>query len=198
MQFSQLFSEAGLHAVTQQFGAVAPLLYILLIAITVVIGTIPGLPLVCAAGIAWGGLLGGVYSILGGFLGSLIAYGLGRTLGNSAIKALTGKTCTLAEHKGERFIISLIFITRLVPIFPFDLISYGAGVARLSFPLYAGATLLGMIPPTFAFSFVGTASVLNSTSSWTIWPAIGVVLVVAPWIVWRYNCFQIKDMIQVT
>ena len=197
MQLTHLFSEAGLQAITQQFGIAAPLLYILLIIITVVIGTIPGLPLVCAAGMAWGGFLGGLYSIIGGFLGSVIAYGLGRTLGNSAIKALTGKTCTLAEHKSERFIISLIFITRLVPIFPFDLISYSAGVARLSFPLYAGATLLGMIPPTFAFSFVGTASLLEGAAGWMIWPVVGVVLVAAPWAIWRYNCFQLKDMIQV-
>ena len=69
MHFTQLFSEAGLQAVTQQFGIAAPLLYILLVATTVVIGTIPGLPLVCAAGVAWGGFVGGLYSILGGFSG---------------------------------------------------------------------------------------------------------------------------------
>ena len=196
MQLTQLFSEAGLQAIAQQLGIAAPLLYILLIAITVVFGALPGLPLVFAAGVVWGGFLGGLYSILGGFLGSVVAYGLGRTLGNSAVKALTGKTCTLAEHKEERFVIGLIFISRLVPLFPFDLISYGAGVARLSLPPYAGATLLGMIPPTFAFSFLGT-SALESALGWAIWPAVVLVVVVVPWVIWRYNYFQIKDVIQV-
>ena len=196
MQLTQLFSEAGLQAIAQQLGIAAPLLYILLIAITVVFGALPGLPLVFAAGVVWGGFLGGLYSILGGFLGSVVAYGLGRTLGNSAVKALTGKTCTLAEHKEERFVIGLIFISRLVPLFPFDLISYGAGVAQLSFAPYAGATLLGMIPPTFAFSFLGT-SALESALGWAIWPAVVLVVVVVPWVIWRYNYFQIKDVIQV-
>lgn len=197
MLLTQLFSEAGLQAIAQQFGTAAPLLYILLIATTVIIGTIPGLPLVCAAGILWGGFLGGLYSILGGFIGSIAAYGLGRTLGSQAIKALTGKTCTLAEHKGERFLIGLILVTRLVPVFPFDLISYGAGVARLSFPLYAGATLLGMSAPTFAFSFVGNSAFLSGSTAWTFWLALATVLIVVPWAIWRYNWFNLKDAIQV-
>ena len=66
-----------------------------------------------------------------------------------------------------------------------------------SFPRYAGATLLGMIPPTFAFSFMGTASFLEGGTGWMLWAVLGLVLVVAPWAIWRYNCFQLKDVIQV-
>ena len=118
-----------------------------------------------------GGVWSGIYSVLGGFLGSLIAYGLGRSLGNSAIKAITGKTITFATHQGHAVIGGLIFITRLVPLFPFDVISYGAGLTRLPLTIYASATLLGMMPPTFAIAFLGTspgAGLFDSPLMWVV------------------------------
>ena len=72
-------------------GLWGPIVYIGLLTLTVVVSQLPGVPLAVAAGLVWGSLLGGVYTVAGGFLGSLIAYYLGRTLGRSAMRSLTGK-----------------------------------------------------------------------------------------------------------
>jgi uncharacterized membrane protein YdjX (TVP38/TMEM64 family) len=59
--------------------------YIGVLALSVVISPVPGAPIAVIAGTIWGSLLAGVYSVIGGFLGSMIAYYIGRTLGRTAI-----------------------------------------------------------------------------------------------------------------
>ena len=192
-----LLSESGLHTLIQESGAIAPLVFILLLALTVVVSHLPGLPLVCVAGAMWGGLWGGIYSVAGGFLGSLIAYGLGRSLGNSAIKAITGKTITFTTHRGHAVMGGLIFLTRLVPVFPFDVISYGAGLTRLPLPIYASATLLGMIPPTFAIAFLGTSPSASVFSNPFFVVMLASLFVLLPLGIWRCNWLGLRSMVRI-
>ena len=194
LQHTQLFTEDGLQQVIDRTGYLAPLLYILLVALTVVVSHLPGLPLVSVAGMVWGGTLGGLYSLIGGFLGSLLAYSLGRTLGNSAMKVLTGKQLTLTTHRSQRFIGWLIFTTRLLPVFPFDLISYGAGITRLPLPIYATATLFGMAPPTFAIAFMGKTMMQDFPFAIMVWLLLGVSLGGISWGIQRHNWFGLREM----
>ncbi|MEO0376345.1 MAG: TVP38/TMEM64 family protein, partial [Cyanobacteria bacterium P01_A01_bin.17] len=145
----EILTPSGLQQVIAHSGAWGPILYIGVLAVSVVVSQIPGVPLALAAGAIWGPLLAGIYSVLGAFLGGLIAYGLGHSLGRTAVKTLTGKSISFSTERGEAYVGGLIFLTRLLPIFSFDLISYGAGVSGLSLPVYASATLFGMIPSTF-------------------------------------------------
>ena len=116
---------------------------------------IPGAPLAIAAGALWGPLTAGIYTIIGGFLGALLAYGLGKHLGQSFFQTLTGKKITISPDLATNLMGWLIFVSRLLPVLSFDLVSYGAGMAGLSFPLYAIATLVGMIPSTFLLTYMG-------------------------------------------
>ncbi|MEO1067657.1 MAG: VTT domain-containing protein [Cyanobacteria bacterium J06638_6] len=125
------FTKAGLKDAISGFGIWGPLLYILVLALSVVVSQIPGLPMACAAGAVWGTWLGGFYSICGGFIGAMVAYYLGRTLGRSSIRALSGKTLYFTTLRGHVFLGWLVFVSRLLPIVSFDLVSYGAGMAGL-------------------------------------------------------------------
>ena len=66
-----------------------------------------------------------------------------------------------------------VFIARFISIFSFDIVSYGAGLANISLKTFAFATLFGMVPPTFAFAYLGS-SVVSAQ-----WPLIagGIVMV---------------------
>jgi len=138
----------GIKQLVDQSGVFGILAYIAIIALAVVISPIPGAPLTVAAGAMWGALPAAIYSVVGGFVGGLIAYFIGRSLGRSAVKALTGKAIYFSKDRGEWLLGGVIFITRLLPILSFDLISYGAGLTNLSLPIYASSTLLGMVPST--------------------------------------------------
>ncbi|WP_324281830.1 VTT domain-containing protein [Cyanobacterium aponinum UTEX 3221] len=193
MEFN-LFTAEGFKQGVVKLGFFAPIIYIWIIALSVVISPVPGSTLAMVAGNMWGGTLAGIYTIIGGFLGSLIAYFLGKTLGHTAIKKITGKTIYFTKTKGEFYLTCLVFITRLLPIFSFDLISYGAGIAGLSLPKYAIATLLGMIPSTFLLTHLGSSiSTFSSGINYGIITLI--ILVILPFVIHKFNLFNLKNIV---
>lgn len=194
-QNGNLLTPDGLKQTIQNLGVLGPIAYIGLLALSVVISPIPGAPLAVVGGMVWGSLLAGIYSVIGGFLGSLVAYFIGRTLGRSAIQALTGRSIYFAQQRGEVYVGWLIFFSRLFPVLPFDLISYGAGITKLPVRIYATATLLGMIPSTFLLSYAGAAIVTAHSSAALL--IIFALFIGIPLIVYKYNWFRLRDMIRV-
>ncbi len=192
-----LFSAEGFQTAVEGVGIWGPLLYVLLLVISVVVSQIPGAGLAIAAGAVWGPFTAGLYTIIGGFLGALIAYSLGKTIGPSLLKALTGKTITFSKDRGELYLGGLIFLMRLVPVFSFDLISYGAGMTRLSLPIYASATLLGMVPSTFLLTYLGGAFHLGTGAMVGIIVLFLAGLVLLPWGVRRHNWFDLQGVVQI-
>ncbi|MEO1444705.1 MAG: VTT domain-containing protein [Cyanobacteria bacterium J06635_11] len=179
-----------------QAGLWGPLLYIVVIMISVVISQIPGAPLAIAAGTIWPPLLAGVYTVIGGFSGALIAYALGNRMGQPLIKMLTGKTLSFSTDQGESYLGWLIFTTRLLPVFSFDLVSYGAGMAGLSLPVYASATFFGMVPSTLLLTYLGNSFHL---SGWAIASAailFGVLFITLPAFMHRYNWLNLQAVIR--
>ena len=195
-EFNLLHPE-GLRAAIQELGTLGIVVYISLIALAVVMSPIPGAPLTVAAGSVWGTLAAGIYSVIGGFLGGLIAYFIGRTLGRSAVYALTRKVIYFSKNRGEIYLGWLIFITRLLPILSFDLISYGAGITGLSLPIYSTSTLLGMIPSTFFLTYMGAAFQVGKLLGVVLLLIFLVLLVGLPWGVKRYNWFGLQDIIRI-
>ena len=63
-----------------------------------------------------------------------------------------------------------IMIMRLVPILPWEVQNYAAGLTNVSVPVFVGATMLGIIPGTFLHAFLG-ASVTDLTS-WEFYAAV--------------------------
>jgi uncharacterized membrane protein YdjX (TVP38/TMEM64 family) len=192
-----VFSEEGLAALAAQLGPWGPLAYMALLTLSVVISQIPGVPLAIAAGALWGPLAAGAYSVIGGFTGGLIAYFLGRTLGRSAIRVLIGKVVYFTRDRGEYYLGWLIFTTRLLPVFSFDVISYAAGVTRLSLPIYALATFFGMIPPTFGLTYLGSRFTVSAPRALGLSGAAAVLLVLIPWLAQRYNWLGLKDLMRI-
>jgi uncharacterized membrane protein YdjX (TVP38/TMEM64 family) len=126
-----------------------------------------------------------------------IAYYIGRTLGRSAIQSLTGKNIYFTKQHGEIYLTWFIFFTRLLPVLPFDLISYAAGIAGLSFPAYACATLLGMIPSTFFLTYLGSTFMVNKFLSIPLLIIFLILLIGLPWGIRRHNWLGIKDFIRI-
>ncbi|MEO0518035.1 MAG: hypothetical protein AAF171_12140 [Cyanobacteria bacterium P01_A01_bin.116] len=71
---ANLLTPEGLQQAVTDAGIWGVLVYIAVIALAVVMSPIPGAPLTIAAGAVWGAIPAGIYSVIGGFSGSLIAY----------------------------------------------------------------------------------------------------------------------------
>jgi uncharacterized membrane protein YdjX (TVP38/TMEM64 family) len=178
-------------------GVLGIVLFISLQMLAIVISPIPGTPLTIAGGAVWGPLQAGIYGIIGIFLGCMIAYFIGRTLGRSAVQVLTGKVIYFSKNRGEMYLGWLMFITHLLPVLPFDLMSYGAGISGLSLPIYATTTLLGIIPCTFFLTYLGASFKLGLPTAVLFISLFLIVLIVVPWGVKRYNWLGLKDVVRI-
>ncbi len=192
-----LFTPEGFRQGVENFGWLGPFVYISLLVLSVVISPIPGAPLAVVAGAMWGTKLATIYSVIGGFLGGLMAYYIGRTLGRSVVYVLTGKVIYFTKNRGEVYLGWLIFLTRLLPVLSFDLISYAAGITGVSLSIYSIATLLGMIPSTFFLTYMGAAFQLGKLLGTALLVIFVIVLIGLPWGIRRYNWFNLQDIIRV-
>lgn len=141
-------------------------------AIAVVISPIPSMPLDLAAGGVYGPFWGTVYAVLGAEIGAIISFSLARSLGHETIARWFKRSILLCQRCRDRQLMLFVVFARLLPMFSFDIISYGAGLTAMSLRAFALATLLGMIPPTFLFTSMGHAMM---TTRWIarsspVWP----------------------------
>ena len=188
-----VFTTEGLRQAMMPLGPWGPLVYIGMIAISVIISQIPGLPMAYAAGALWGTWLGGFYTVVGGFLGAMLAYYIGRTLGQSSLRAFVGKTLKFSTHRGHVYLGGVVFVSRLLPVVSFDLVSYGAGVAQLSVPIYAIATLFGMAPSVLLLTYLGDAFTFSMAHIVTFWLVFGVVFLASAWGMRRCSWLSLQD-----
>ena len=151
----QLFDPNRLVNSLESLGAMGPLVFVGLMILAVVVSPIPSLPLDIAAGIVFGPFWGMVYAVIGAEIGAIVSFLIARALGKEVLGRLLKTKVTFCEKCSDHHLMGLIFVARLLPIFSFDIISYGAGLTRMSLRVFAIATLLGMIPPTFALTYLG-------------------------------------------
>ena len=159
VDFAELITLERLATTLDSAGPFAPLLLIVIMAGAVVISPIPSLPLDLAAGATFGPLLGAIYAVIGAEIGAILSFLIGRALGREVISRLLRVDVIFCEKCSDHKLMTLVFLARLVPIFSFDIISYGAGLTNMSLMTFAVATLLGMIPPTLALTYFGSSVV---------------------------------------
>jgi uncharacterized membrane protein YdjX (TVP38/TMEM64 family) len=59
-----------------------------------------------------------------------------------------------ARLSGRQQVLALL-VLRLMPISPFDLINYAAGLTRIPFRHFMVVTLIGVLPANFALAYFG-------------------------------------------
>ena len=125
---------------------------------TVVIPPIPSLPLVLAAGAAFGPFDGALYAVIGAELGATVCFLVARAWGREALSRVMKTEATFGQICTDHQLMGVVFFARLLPIFSFE-VSYGAGLTKISLKSFALATLFGMAPPTFAFTYLGSSMI---------------------------------------
>lgn len=138
------------------FGLWAPLIYIIIYTVRPLI-FFPASVLSIAGGLVFGAWLGTLYTIIGATSGALLSFYVAKTLGKKLVKKeWSGKAAKIQQQmETNGFLYVLLF--RLIPVINFDLISYLAAFAKVRFIPFALATLIGIIPGTFAYNFLGSS-----------------------------------------
>jgi pyruvate/2-oxoglutarate dehydrogenase complex dihydrolipoamide dehydrogenase (E3) component/uncharacterized membrane protein YdjX (TVP38/TMEM64 family) len=150
--------------------------------VVAVVAALPGSAITIVAGALFGSVLGVILVSIGATLGASLAFLIGRYWARGAVVTWLSrnekfrKLDQLTEEHGA----IIVALTRLVPIFPFNLLNYGFGLTKVPFWTYVFWSWLCMLPGTVLY-VVGADAVATSLAQgmipWALVGAFAVVLV---------------------
>jgi len=119
---------------------------------------LPGSILTAGAGFAYGPVRGTLLVSPVSVLAATLAFVLGRTFARNWVSRRMEqhpRFAAINEAIGESGS-KIVFLLRLSPIFPFNVLNYALGLTRVSLRDYIIASLLGMLPGTFLYVYLGS------------------------------------------
>ncbi|MBD2682244.1 TVP38/TMEM64 family protein [Nostoc paludosum FACHB-159] len=150
----------------------------------------PGSILTLGAGVIFGVVWGSLYVFIGATLGATAAFLVGRYLARNwvAQKIADNKKFTAIDRAVGTEGLKIVLLTRLSPIFPFNLLNYAFGITGVSLKDYFIGSV-GMIPGTIMYVYIGSLAgnlatigtqtqPTNPTLQWTI-RIVGLIATVA-------------------
>lgn len=159
---------------------VAMLIYSVLTIVGCVVLALPGITFAVFAGLLFGPWLGTLACLVATTVGAIAAFLVGRFFLRDSIKPLVMKNKwmkkVLFDDAGRSDIVVLM-ITRLVPVFPYNLQNFAYGITDISLGAYSAYTFLFMLPGVALFT-IGSAGFTAESGKWMYFAAAGVLLVV--------------------
>jgi uncharacterized membrane protein YdjX (TVP38/TMEM64 family) len=177
------FDCPGVQAFVESFGVWAPVVYG---ALYIISSPVPFLAptLSTAAGVLFGSVRGTIYVVIVATVSSLVPFFLARRLGRGWVqsKLENRKVGEIYDQSEGRKGFFFVLLMRLIPLLPFEVQNYIAGLSKVPIPLFVLATLLGILPGSFSFVFFGATVAEMDFSSWQLYVAIGlrVIMFVLP------------------
>lgn len=177
----------GLRSFILQYGSWAPLTAILMMVLQSVIPFVPGLALTMTNAWIFGWQYGTCYSWIGALGGAWLDFAIARYYGRPMVEHIIGPgNIGFAKQFFLKYGLLAVLFTRLTPIIPFKVVSYGAGLTRVTLWQYLVATGLGQTPAIVMYSFLGQ----NITGSAIFTVTITVLLAAAGALFYRRLLIQ--------
>ncbi|WP_241156703.1 TVP38/TMEM64 family protein [Bacillus sp. FJAT-42376] len=158
-------------------GAAGPLVFILVYTFRPLI-LFPASILSLAGGLAFGSVYGFIYTLIGAAGGALVAFFLSKAFGAKVVpdSEKIESVKKIIEKNGFLYVLVL----RILPIVNFDLISYAAGLTSIRWAPFLAATVVGIMPGTFAYNFLGSSFTSDNQSILIIAIVIFALLALIP------------------
>ena len=158
------------------FGVWAPVVFILVYTISSPIPLMSTF-ISAAAGLLFGAIPGTLLAMFSATLSGFIPFYLARSLGREWVeKRIKNEQLQSAYEKSEgQGGFMFVLLMRLVPVLPWEIQNYIAGLTRVRIPAFVTGTLLGIIPGSFSLAFLGDA--IKDPTSWQFFAAIGMNVV---------------------
>lgn len=154
-------------------------IYIVLTMIGCVVLAVPGVTFAVFAGILFGPILGTFACLIATTLGASMAFIVGRFFLKDMIKPMLEKNKILKKllfNDNEKSDLVILMITRMVPIFPYNLQNFAYGITDISFWKYTIYTFV-FIFPGVAFFTIGSAGLTAGEDKWKYFLVAGVLAV---------------------
>ena len=146
------------------YGDFAPLVFIILFTI-VPLTLFPDALLAIAGGLIFGLYEGSIYIMIGAMCGATLSFYISRFYGSWLKDKLKNEKLIDIDKNIQKNGFLIIFLLRLVPLVPFDIISYSAGFSSIKYKDFILATFIGIIPGVVVYANIGAESLNFGTNS---------------------------------
>lgn len=147
----RLLQEEKLEGFISGFGFLSPLVFIFIYAILTAL-LFPGIILSFVGAVLFGIVKGTVYNVIGALIGASLCFFISKMLGRKFVEGLFRNTKIYNKIEDNGF--NAIFILRLLPLVPYNVLNFVSGVLKIKFKDYFFASLIGMIPGTFVYTYL--------------------------------------------
>ena len=177
---------AFLSDMIKEHFVLAALIYIGITVVACVALALPGVTFAILAGILFGPWWGTLFCLIATTAGAIIAFIIGRFFLQDSIKPMVEKNKTLKrllfDDVGKSDIV-LLAITRLVPIFPYNIQNFAYGITDMSLSHYSLYTFLFMIPGVALYT-IGTAGFTSDGNKLLYFGIAGILLILVFFLGW--------------
>jgi uncharacterized membrane protein YdjX (TVP38/TMEM64 family) len=169
-------SSQRVHDALTGTGWLGPLAFVVVSA-ALTVAMFPGPLLAGASGLLFGTAVGAPTAVVAATLGACAAFLVSRHVGARAVHRLPGRRInTLQDWIAARGFLAVLY-ARILPMTPYNVVNYAAGLTRVRLGVFAAATAIGCAPRAIAYTALGGN--LNDLGSPAALAAFGLLAVMA-------------------
>lgn len=157
----------------------ASIIYIIITAIGSSVLALPGVTFALFSGILFGPILGIILCSISATMSASISFIISRFFLKDSVKPLIEKNKYLNKilfEDGNKNAIILLMITRLVPLFPYNIQNFAYGITDISFTLYTIYTFIFMLPGISLFT-IASAGIISKENRILYFLISGIIFV---------------------
>lgn len=154
-------------------------LYIIITIVGCVVLALPGVTFAVIAGMLFGPIWGSFACLLATTVGAMLAFLVGKFFLKDAVKPMLEKNKLMKKllfSDDRKSDIIILMITRMVPIFPYNLQNFVYGITDIGFWKYSILTFVFMFPGVSFFT-IGAAGLTAGEDKWKYFLIAGVLAV---------------------
>ena len=166
-----------LEALLARAGIWAPIVYIVAYTVATLL-VMPSTPLNLIGGALFGPWMGTLWTSVGAIVAAVVAFAFTRTVGRSLVKRRLGhRLKSLDKEICDGGLVYILFI-RLLPLLPYGLVNFAAGLTSIRFRDYAVGTALGTVPGVLPYVMLGSSGLTTLTTG-DVLPLVGALTLIA-------------------
>ncbi|MCA1991773.1 MAG: TVP38/TMEM64 family protein [Coleofasciculus sp. S288] len=154
----------------KQAGLWAPVIYIVLYTVGTIL-ILPSTPLNLSGGAIFGAWWGTLWTTIAAVIAAVVAFAFTRTVGRDVVARKFAGRWEAMDAEMRQGGLFYMFAIRLLPIIPYGLVNFAAGLTSIRFKDYLMGTVLGTVPGILPFVMMGSG--LRALKSGDILPLMG-------------------------
>ncbi|MEO1590735.1 MAG: TVP38/TMEM64 family protein [Cyanobacteria bacterium J06632_22] len=158
-------------------GIWAPIVYIVAYTMATLL-MMPSTPLNLIGGALFGAWMGTLWTSVGAMIAALVAFAFTRTVGRNLVQRRLGGNLQNLDQEIRDGGLLYMFSIRLLPLLPYGLVNFAAGLTSIRLRDYALGTAMGTVPGVLPYVMLGSSG-LKTLETGEVLPLVGALTLIA-------------------